>query len=545
MLLILNAQESFIMKLRSLTILIATAVLFGCGTRDEQLVEQTPDSGGVQATADSLDPAKGIDWFEGSVEEAFAAAKDSGKPIYLYWGAVWCPPCHAISATVFKSPEFLERSKLFVPVYLDGDTENAQAYGEKFGVRGYPTMIVFDAEGAELTRIPGGIDLQAYANILDLTLGEVSSVTDLVASLGMQDTTLSADDCTLLAYYSWGQDTTIFDDVDAAAAFRHMYDACPAGMRAERSMLYFSWLDQALNAANAEEAAVPLTAEQKTEALAQIDALLSDDALVKANIFTAVLGGADLTKALTEPASEQRIELVDRFNAMLDRVAADETVYKRERIYTLAGKIRFERIDDEEAELSPELQNEIRAMVQWADESTPSVYERQPIINALGNVLDDAGMDDVAKPLLLAELEKSNQAYYYMPALADIEQRAGNIDAAVDWLRQAYDATTGPATRFQWGYYYLAGLIEMTPEDTELIHSVTVGLIEELQNSGGLYHRPKSQLGRIEANLFSWSDDNDYSVELDEIRSSVLKICATASHQDESRATCDAFLERV
>ena len=74
-------------------------------------------------TAATLDPAEGIDWFEGSVDEAFAEAKATDKPIYLYWGAVWCPPCYAISATVFKSPEFLERSKLFVPVYLDGDTE--------------------------------------------------------------------------------------------------------------------------------------------------------------------------------------------------------------------------------------------------------------------------------------------------------------------------------------------------------------------------------------------------------------------------------------
>jgi protein disulfide-isomerase len=249
--------------------------------------------------------------------------------------------------------------------------------------------------------------------------------------------------------------------------------------------------------------------------------------------------------ALTEPGSEQREQIVAEFDKTLDRIAADESVYKRERIYTLVGKIGFERIDDEEAELSSELQSEIRDMVQWADETTPSVYERQPIINALGNVLDDAGMDDVAKPLLLAELGKSNQPYYFMVGLADIEQRAGNTEVAVDWLKQAYDATTGPATRFQWGYYYLAGLIEMTPENTELIHSVTVGLIDELQNSGGLYHRPKSQLGRIENYLFAWSDDNDYSAELDEIRNSVLNICATASHQDESRATCDAFLERV
>jgi thiol-disulfide isomerase/thioredoxin len=536
--LLIQMSGSHSLKIRSFSALVAAAVLVGCGASEDQATQQ------AEATA-SLDPVKGIDWFDGSVEDAFATAKESGKPIYLYWGAVWCPPCHAISATVFKSPEFLERSKLFVPVYLDGDTENAQAYGEEFGVRGYPTMIVFNSEGEELTRIPGGIDLQAYANILDLTLGESSSVTELVASLATDDMALSADDCTLMAYYSWGQDTTILEGADAGAAFRNMYEACPANMRAERSILYFNWLDEAVNAANAEEDAVPLTDAQKAEALEQVAALISDDTLIKANIFVVLFNGAKFVAALTEPGSDKREQLVAEFNKTLDRVAADESVYKRERIYTLVGKIDLERIDDEEAELSAALRAEIRDMVQWADESTPSVYERQPIINALGNVLDDAGMDDVAKPLLLAELNRSKQPYYFMVSIADIEQRAGNIEVAIDWLKQAYDATTGPATRFQWGYYYLAGLIEMTPENTELIHSVTVGLIDELQNSGGLYHRPKSQLGRIENYLIAWSDDNDYSTELDEIRDSVLEICATASHQDESRSTCDAFLERV
>ncbi len=104
-----------------------------------------------------------------------------------------------------------------------------------------------------------------------------------------------------------------------------------------------------------------------------------------------------------------------------------------------------------------------------------------------------------------------------------------------------------------WWTSDLGSFITQTPadfnvqciENTELIHAVTVGLIDELQNSGGLYQRPKSQLGRIENYLFAWSEDNDYSAQLDEIRNSVLEICATASHQDESRATCDAFLERV
>ena len=523
--------------------ILAAATLVACGSDQEQSAQPLPEVKAEVEAAASLDPAKGIDWFEGSVEEAFAAAKESGKPIYLYWGAVWCPPCHAISATIFKSPEFLERSKLFIPVYLDGDTDNAQAYGEKFGVRGYPTMIVFDSEGVELTRIPGGIDLQAYANVLDLTLNHASSASDLVAGFAAGADSLAPADCSLLAYYSWGQDMTIMGDADATETFRSMYEACPADMAVERSILYFGWLDKAVAAANAEEDAVPLSDAQKTEALLHVEALLADDDLINANIFTVLFSGVDYVKALTDADSDKRNELMAQYDKAFDRIAANESVYKRERIYTLVGKIRFERFDDEEAELSSQLQGEIRDMVQWADATTPSVYERQPIINALGNVLDEAGMDDDAKKLLLAELEISKTPYYFMVSIADIEQRAGNTDVAVDWLRQAYDSTTGSATRFQWGYYYLYGLLEMTPEDTQLIHDTTVGLISELQNSGGLYQRPKAQLGRLENKLVTWSEENDRAAELAEIRSSVSAVCASASHQDESRATCDAFLE--
>jgi thioredoxin-related protein/tetrahydromethanopterin S-methyltransferase subunit A len=532
--------------MRQISIYIAlTVLLVACGADQEQAAAPASAESSVSEAEATLDPAEGIDWFEGSVEAAFAAAKESNKPIYLYWGAVWCPPCYAISATVFKSPEFLERSKLFVPVYLDGDTENAQEYGEKFGVRGYPTMIVFDSDGEEITRIPGGIDLQAYANILDLTLGESSSAQDLIAELAAGSATLTANDCTLLAYYSWGQDVTILADMDAGAAYRKMYDACPQEMRAERSILYFNWLEEATAAAEAEEDPVPLSDAQKVEALAMVQEVLASDDLLKANIFMVVLGGAEVTGALTAPGSEARAMLTADFYDALDRIAADESVYKRERIYTLIGKSRFERIEDQEAALSAELQAEIREMVKWADESTPSVYERQPIINALGNVLEDADMDDVAKPLLLAELDKSKQPYYFMVSLADIEQRAENYDAAVAWLKKAYDSTKGPATRFQWGYYYLAGLLEMKPEETALIRSVTVELIDELQNSGGLYHRPKAQLARIEQRLQDWSEANGYSSELSGIRESVIEICATAAHQGESRETCDAFLENV
>ena len=63
-----------------------------------------------------------VAWQKGDVDAAFAAAKAEGKPVFLYWGAVWCPPCNQVKATIFNRRDFIERSRFFVPVYIDGDS---------------------------------------------------------------------------------------------------------------------------------------------------------------------------------------------------------------------------------------------------------------------------------------------------------------------------------------------------------------------------------------------------------------------------------------
>ncbi|MBD3648255.1 MAG: thioredoxin family protein, partial [Pseudomonadales bacterium] len=141
------------------------------------------DSGNVSVDTQQVEPApveaKEIQWFEGSVDEAFRVAEETGTPVYLYWGAVWCPPCQEIKHTVFKSTDFIALSNLFIPVYLDGDTKQAQAVGERFGVQGYPTMIVFSPRGEEITRIPGGLDISRYNSVLELSLNQMQPTTEL------------------------------------------------------------------------------------------------------------------------------------------------------------------------------------------------------------------------------------------------------------------------------------------------------------------------------------------------------------------------------
>ncbi|MFM2289536.1 MAG: hypothetical protein RL684_2679, partial [Pseudomonadota bacterium] len=123
----------------------------------------------------------GLQWFDGSVEQAFAEARSTRKPILLYWGAVWCPPCQQLKATVFSRPDFIAKSRLFVPVYLDGDGEGAQKWGEQFHVSGYPTLVVLDADRHEQMRIAGGMDLSQYAAVLDVALADLQPVDQLLA----------------------------------------------------------------------------------------------------------------------------------------------------------------------------------------------------------------------------------------------------------------------------------------------------------------------------------------------------------------------------
>ena len=148
-----------------------------------------------------------------------------------------------------------------------------------------------------------------------------------------------------------------------------------------------------------------------------------------------------------------------------------------------------------------------------------------------------------AKTLLLAELDKSKQPYYFMISLGDIEQEAGNYEEAIAWFKKAYDVSTGPATRFQWGYYYVVSLIEMAPDDSALIKSTTIAVIRELEAGSGFYQRPKAQLSRLEQKLTDWSEETEQADTIGAIRTDVLAICDNFEDQEGSYETCQSFLE--
>src|SRR5436190_18599790 len=97
------------------------------------------------------------------LSKASAHAKESKKLVLLdFTGSDWCPPCKALHKNVLTSKEFQDFAKeKLVLVELDFPRQKTQSpelkkanreLQGKFAVDGYPTIIVLDPEGKELSR---------------------------------------------------------------------------------------------------------------------------------------------------------------------------------------------------------------------------------------------------------------------------------------------------------------------------------------------------------------------------------------------------------
>src|SRR5580704_17523721 len=178
-----------------------------------------------------------IAWFDGRLDGDFIVAKSENRPVLIYSGAERCPFCHTLKSTVFSRPEFIAKSKLFLPVYLDGDDEGAQKWGESFHIQGYPTLIILDPDRHEIIRLGAGRDVTQYAAALDVALENVQPVDALLKSVSAGGA-LKIEECRRLAYNSWELDTLEADSYAAQAhALATAASDCPADALVERASL--------------------------------------------------------------------------------------------------------------------------------------------------------------------------------------------------------------------------------------------------------------------------------------------------------------------
>jgi thioredoxin-like negative regulator of GroEL len=490
---------------------------------------------------DSAASGSSIAWFKGDVDAAFARARMQHRPLFLYWGASWCPPCNQVKATLFKRQDFIERSSQFIPVYIDGDEPSAQKLGDRFRVRGYPTMILFASDGSEITRLPGEIDPQQYLQVLSFGLGTGRSAhATLSAALGPGASTLTAEDWALLASYAWDTDEGQLVPTDRlAATLVALAAACPARYQASSDRL-------ALRAISATAAGRGTVTADRARALAHVRAVLDDPARARAQFDVLVESASVIAGAITDPGSSERRELIGRLDTRLAAFARDSSASTADRLDALATRAELQKLADPNAAVPTALSDAIRTAVAQADRDTTDRFERQAVISSGADALSAAGLDAESDALLKAELSRSASPYYPMIELAVNARKRGDSAAALDWYEKAYAVAQGPATRLQWGARYVIALTELAPGEQERVDRAVTGVIADLSPSPETFHgRNQAMLQRLGVALRQWNSTHAHDTVL---QNAVLKmdaVCGQLPATSRERDTCKGLLART
>lgn len=452
-----------------------------------------------------------IAWYDGTVDEAFALAKAEDKPILLYWGAVWCPPCNQLKATIFKRPDFIARTDSFVAVYLDGDTDRAQKYGETFGASGYPTLIALNPQGEEVTRIPGGMNLEAYVTVLDLALARTQPAARLLAEILDEGREASPDELILLAHYSWGQDSgKALGERDKADVFRRLSDMTPDIMVEEQARFDADYL------AELSDQEGDLDEATRADAIARAVLIFRDPVRARAQPYFPTFDAADLIKKVSAEGAPERGALLADLASCLATMGDDESYSPAGRLRVLFGEARLAKLASEE--IPDALKARARASVDRERAGAVTQYERSAVTNMAVGVLFETDQNDYAGQIMKDEIEGSTNAYYWMLDLAGLAEEAEQTEEAVSWLKQAFDGAEGAATRIQWGAYYVDGLTRMAADDAPGIAAAAVTVLGELAaQDDPVYGRNKGAVKRIARALNKWAvggEDED-STEVD------------------------------
>ncbi len=456
----------------------------------------------MDTSADTHSDDAGIHWHKGNVDDAFAQAKQDNKPLFFYWGAEWCPPCQEIKNTVFKHPKFISLSQLFIPVYLDGDTEQAQLVGEQFSVRGYPTMIVFNSAGEEIIRIPGGIDTRRYLDVLALSLNNAKQMDELIGQASQDPNSLTSDELTQLAFYSWGQDNLNIDVDKTLSLLKSL-----AFLQRPVDQLAISRLMLTYLATQVDLKQNTIKESDKPFILAQLQDSLNNADTVLANIDYLSFYAGDIV-ALLNLAPEQQQELSHQWNTSVQRQRDNPLLSKAERLGTWMAPIKIYWLQNPETKTIPvEIASGITDMIAEFDDDTVG-DERQSVINRSGNILRAANMYDEARELITKELTISKSPYYFMSSMAEIAEETGDDASAVDWRRKAYESAVGKATRFQWGVEYVSALIDYDPQAANLIASTANALFDNLDQASDVFTgRNYGRLNTLLDKLSSWQSE--------------------------------------
>lgn len=105
-------------------------------------------------------------------DEGLERARAGGKPALVDFYATWCGPCIQMDRTTFRDAAVVARlTEDFVPIRVDVDRQTDLA--ERYFIGTYPTMVLVDGDGKEISRRTGGVGARGLLEWLESVMPAV------------------------------------------------------------------------------------------------------------------------------------------------------------------------------------------------------------------------------------------------------------------------------------------------------------------------------------------------------------------------------------
>jgi protein disulfide-isomerase len=432
-------------------------------------------------------PKAVVAWRHGDVAKALAEAKALHRPALVYWGAAWCAPCSRLNVTLFVDPRFVKLTRSVVPIHLDGDAKGAQAWGERFHVAGYPTLILLGPDGREIARPDTNQDPTTVIRALALSVGRTQSPSDLIDRAIGGSPVLSAADWSAVAEIDWR--TFAFSaDRTQRDKLRRLAAVLPDRIVGRRIALY-SIAPDALPKQTIRFEPVVLSKFKSADlekSLWQYSALPLD--FSQETALTWYIAARLL--AAQQP-SARKAELSHKLMVASRLYRANAAVSPPDKMDS--WMIDLTLVRNNQAAVSPAFKRTLRIASNAALRTALDAELRQSTLHEAALLRRDAGDVVGVQQMLLANvgnLANPEDAYERLSENAEMRHQPRE---AVAWLRRKYDAEPGRTSKFRFALDYSRAAMRLIPAATSDVSRS----IQAVSNAaGGLHGDLSSQMSQ-------------------------------------------------
>lgn len=378
-------------------------------------------------------------WFQGSVSDAFAAAAKQQKHIILYWGAEWCPPCNDLKDQVFSHSEFPQFASRYIMVYLDGDSEGAQTWGEKLKVSGYPTVVLLDPKGKELFRFSSGMDFVEFKKAIGAAVASGKNVKTLISNLKSKQPKLSLEDWQTLSTTYIDQGALGLDDQTTEKLIEKSWRLCPSDFPVGKATFAAGLWDSSL--------------QEKSSLKEPFKA--NEDAILEQILASGLTMDAARNSLMNEP--QKKIKSLKPENK--ERVRQRLAIYVKD-LATSPARAPSERamalhsyLDLESMAPAPNLVNlrlETQQNLDSILQATTSSHQMASTYPEVASIIEQLSGPKDAVVFLESKIPGAKTPWYFESMLSSLENTLGNQAKALEWSEKAKSSSKGSATKLQW-----------------------------------------------------------------------------------------------